>query len=293
MRANKDNVEKIKMLLRNNRQFTVFDIETTGWRAAYGEMITEIGAVKVLDDKIIDYYHQLVNPMKPIPAEITEITGITDEMVRDMPTIQDVLPGFLRYVGDDVVVAHNGTLFDKPFVSHFVEKYKYRRWNNELIDTLQMARDLLPHMKNHKLNLVAEELGISLVNHHRADKDAEANAIIFIALKKMYEKQALEKTKAKDIITPGQETRIVVPTMQNAASDDGIKSISSWKLGKMNRLYVNITEGTVYYDFTTGSWANKNVIGKIDYSSIEDKILNKMCKNNMVDLANEEIRLVG
>ena len=158
-------------------EFVIFDIETTGL-SNNSDKITEIGAVKIKNYKIIDRFSSLVNPEKPIPLKIVELTGITDHMVKNEPTIEKVLPEFLEFVGDLPVVAHNAK-FDTGFI-RAKAKHIGKNFLNTIIDTLPISRWLLPDLKKHKLNNVADYLGVNLKNHHRAVDDAEATAMIFI-----------------------------------------------------------------------------------------------------------------
>lgn len=160
-----------------NQTFIVFDIETTGLSFKH-DMITEIGAVKVMNGEIIDSYSALVNPGRPIPAKIVELTGITDDMVVDKPKIAQILPEFLEFVGDSAVVAHNAS-FDVSFIKAQAEKID-REFDPVVLDTLTLARLLLKDLKRHKLKQVAKYLKkIKLDNHHRAVDDAMATAKIF------------------------------------------------------------------------------------------------------------------
>ncbi|MBQ5709167.1 MAG: PHP domain-containing protein, partial [Anaerotignum sp.] len=157
--------------------FVVFDIETTGL-SRETENITEIGAVKLQDGKIVDRFSTFVNPEKPISDEITKLTGITDEMVADAPVIQDILPEFLSFCGDAVLVAHNAN-FDMGFIRVNAERKCGIEVKNTVLDTLELSRSLLPELNKHKLNLVCDHLGVSLEGHHRAVNDAEATAEVF------------------------------------------------------------------------------------------------------------------
>ncbi len=158
--------------------FVVFDIETTGL-SKETEMITEIGAVKLQNGKIIDRFSTFVNPQKPISEEITKLTGITNEMVADAPKIQEVLPNFLEFARDTILVAHNAS-FDTGFIRVAAERYCNLEVDNTVLDTLELARTLLPQLSKHKLNIICEHLNISLVGHHRAVNDAEATAEMFL-----------------------------------------------------------------------------------------------------------------
>lgn len=158
--------------------FVVFDIETTGL-SKETESITEIGAVKVVDGKIIDRFSTFVNPERPIPTEITKLTGITNEMVADAPVITEILPKFLEFCQDAVLVAHNAN-FDTGFIRLNAERNCGIEVKNTVLDTLELSRALLPELKKHKLDIVCEQLGVSLEGHHRAVNDAEATAEVFL-----------------------------------------------------------------------------------------------------------------
>ena len=158
-------------------KFVVFDIETTGL-SPEKDMITEIGAIKIEDGEIVDQFSQLINPQRIIPEKIIKLTGITNEMVRDKPTIEEVLPEFEDFIEDAVLVAHNAS-FDAGFIrAQFAKMGK--TLNNPILDTLELSRSLYPHLKSHKLNVVAKHLNVNLINHHRAVDDAKATSEIFI-----------------------------------------------------------------------------------------------------------------
>lgn len=158
--------------------FVVFDIETTGL-SKETESITEIGAVKVVDGKIIDRFSTFVNPERPIPTEITKLTGITNEMVADAPVITEILPKFLEFCQDAVLVAHNAN-FDTGFIRLNAERKCGIEVKNTVLDTLELSRALLPELKKHKLDIICEQLGVFLEGHHRAVNDAEATAEVFL-----------------------------------------------------------------------------------------------------------------
>ncbi len=157
--------------------FVVFDLETTGF-SPIKDKIIEIGAVKVEHGKITERFSTFVNPKVPIPFEITKLTSITDQMVLDAPAIETVLPEFLEFVGDAVLVAHNAG-FDVGFIE---QNCRYQEITPDFtyVDTVAMARILLPTLSKYKLNVVANALHISLENHHRAVDDAGATAEIFV-----------------------------------------------------------------------------------------------------------------
>ena len=157
--------------------FVVFDIETTGFSPVNNKII-EIGAVKVSEGQITERFSAFVNPEVPIPFEIEKLTGIQDDMVVGEPTIDVILPQFLNFCGDAVLVAHNAN-FDMSFIMENCDRLSIAH-NFTYVDTVGIARILLPGQAKHTLDAVAKTLGISLENHHRAVDDAEATAEIFV-----------------------------------------------------------------------------------------------------------------
>ncbi len=158
-------------------EFVVFDIETTGFSPVNNRII-EIGAVKVSGGEISDRFSSFVNPDVPIPFEIEKLTGINDSMVMEAPFIEEVLPEFLAFCKDAVLVAHNAN-FDMSFIKENALRQNIRR-QFTYVDTVGIARILLPHQAKHTLDAVAKTMGVSLENHHRAVDDAEATAEIFV-----------------------------------------------------------------------------------------------------------------
>lgn len=159
--------------------FICFDIETTGL-SANRDKITEIGAVKVVNGEITDTFSTFANPGMPIPAKITELTGITDAMVKDAPSQSEAVTAFLEFAGDSVLVAHNAP-FDTSFIRKACENMN-REYNYTSIDTVAISRAILTDIKNCKLDTVAKYLRLGDFNHHRATDDAEMLARIFISL---------------------------------------------------------------------------------------------------------------
>jgi DNA polymerase III epsilon subunit family exonuclease len=162
-------------------EFVVFDLETTGAKAPPCR-ITEIGAYRVQDGMVVAEFQTLVNPEMPIPPFITELTGISNKMVRNAPVFADVAHEFLSFIGDSVLVAHNSG-FDMRFLNYEIGRiFEDYRLANPCLCTVQLSRKLLPDIVNHKLKTVADHYSIDLFNHHRASADAFATAHIFINL---------------------------------------------------------------------------------------------------------------
>lgn len=163
--------------------FIVFDLETTGLNPA-SEEITEIAAVRVVEGEIRDSFQTYVNPHKPIPAEITELTGISDETVADAPDLDKAVPEFLAWAGEGQypLVAHNAG-FDMGFLRTACQRLGIEREFTS-IDTLEMSRLMLPHMHKFKLNILAKELQVGQFEHHRASEDAAVLGRIYVKLLK-------------------------------------------------------------------------------------------------------------
>ena len=157
-------------------EYCVLDIETTGL-SFRTEKITEIGAIKIKNGEIIDTFECFVNPEKPIPYEVIKVTHITDDMVRDAEKIEEVLPKFLEFAGNDVLVAHNAN-FDIGFIRHFAE-LQGLKMDNTYIDTLALARDMFPDYKKFKLGIIADNLGIRVDVAHRALDDVKTLVKVF------------------------------------------------------------------------------------------------------------------
>jgi DNA polymerase-3 subunit alpha (Gram-positive type) len=172
----------VSLLPQYYSEFVSVDLETTGLSPTYNKII-EIGALKIRNEVVVDTFHSLINPNVFIPQKITAITGITNNMVKDSPSIEVVLPKFIKFVGNAPIVAHNSK-FDMGFIKHNAKKMGLKL-ENLVIDTLELARNMFPHLNNHKLNTVAKHLFINLENHHRSMVDSAAAAEIYIKCMKM------------------------------------------------------------------------------------------------------------
>ncbi len=187
-------VDDRKQLVENGKNqsfddpYVVFDIETTGFSPITNHII-EIGAVRVEKGKIVERFSTFVNPDEPIPFRIEQLTGINDSMVLPAPKIEKVLPEFLEFCEGAALVAHNAS-FDVSFISRNAAQLGLP-FSPTVLDTVALARVLLPQLNRYKLDTVAKALNISLENHHRAVDDAEATAEIFVAFLNMLKKRDL------------------------------------------------------------------------------------------------------
>ena len=233
----KDNVAILSADETLDDTFVILDLETTGF-SPISDRIIEIGAIKVTGGEIVDTFSTFVNPKRPIPFKITELTGIADEMVMDAPTIEEVLPKLLSFVSGAVLVAHNAD-FDLRFIQ---QNCRYQEIEAEFvsIDTVVLARILLPSLSRYRLDTVAKALEIPLENHHRAVDDAKATTRIFLKF--------VEMLKQRGVTTLEELNRFGVP------SPDAIRKLPNYhiillaknEIGKLN-LYQLISKSHLTY----------------------------------------------
>ena len=215
----------------------VFDIETTGFSPVTNHII-EIGAVRVEKGQITDRFSTFVNPQVPIPYHIEQLTGINDNMVLSAPVISEVLPKFLEFCGDAVIVAHNAS-FDTSFIRENANRLGLT-YEPTILDTVTLARLLLPNLNRYKLDTVAKELKISLENHHRAVDDAGATAEIFVRFLEMLHARDIHDLGALNALSEmSAETIMKLPTYH-------IIILAKNDLGRIN-LYRLVSESCLNY----------------------------------------------
>lgn len=236
-------VDDLKNLVINpkgqdlNTEYIVFDIETTGLSQKKNKII-EIGAVKVKDGEEIDRFSEFINPEEPIPYSIEQLTSITDEMVMHAPTVDVILPKFLEFCGDDIVVAHNAA-FDTGFIKKNAKDLGMK-FDNTIMDTMTLSHVLLPELGKFTLDRVCKALNVKNEHHHRAVDDANATAKIFVKLYEMLVERGVKTVE--DVNELG------------SASDDTIKKgrtyhgiiLAKNEIGRVN-LYRLISEAHVRY----------------------------------------------
>ena len=169
--------------------YCVLDLETTGF-SFRTEKITEVGIMKVKNGEVIDEFSCFVNPEKPIPQRVVEVTNITDDMVKDAETIDKVMPKVLEFVGDSVLVAHNAD-FDIGFLKYNANQLGLSL-DNTYLDTLRLAKDLFPDFKKYKLGKIAEYLGIKVEVAHRALDDVDTTVKVLNVMLKMLKEKGVE-----------------------------------------------------------------------------------------------------
>lgn len=188
-------VDDLKDIITNSKRqslddtYVVFDLETTGFSPEKDKII-EIGAVKVTGGAITERFSTFVNPEVPIPFRIEELTSIKDDMVIDAPKIEEILPKFMEFCKDAIMVAHNAD-FDMSFIAKNCQRQELP-CDFTIIDTVALARILLPNLNRFKLDTVAKALGIALNHHHRAVDDAACTAEIFVKFIQMLKDRGME-----------------------------------------------------------------------------------------------------
>lgn len=178
-------------MMNDETEYIVFDTETTGLNAAENTLI-EIAAVKMKGMEIIEEWTTLIDPEVEISAKITELTGITNDMVKGQPKLAEALPKFREFVQDAVLVAHNAE-FDLGFISVCASRIGMPEWNNPVMDTLPLARKLYPSEKNYKLKTLTHKFSVDLINAHRALDDTVATARVFQFMLKDLKERGIEQ----------------------------------------------------------------------------------------------------
>ena len=179
-----------------NSEYVVFDTETTGFNAGGADQMIEIGAVKIKDGEITGRFDELIDPKRHIPDKITELTCITDEMVKGKDDEETVTKRFIEWVGNLPMVAHNAK-FDISFIEMAMKKYNLGEFKNTVIDTLELSRTLDQGYARHSLSALVKRYNVPWEEdaHHRADYDAEGTAYVFAKMLKKLESQKFEKIK--------------------------------------------------------------------------------------------------
>lgn len=206
--------------------YVVFDVETTGLSAVY-DTIIELAAVKVENGEIVDRFERFANPHHPLSQTTIDLTGITDDMVKNAPEVEEVLKDFKAWMGDAILVAHNAS-FDMGFLNQGFKRIDIEKAPNPVIDTLELARFLFPNFKNHRLNTLCKHLNIELTQHHRAIYDAEATGyLMWKLLKDAFEKEIVNHKQLNQHMGEGnayQRSRPFHVTLL-AKNEVGLKNI--------------------------------------------------------------------
>ena len=287
--------EKGESLLKNFSSYTVIDIETTGLDPRFDEII-ELGAIRVRNGVESDCFEQLVKPERPIDDFITELTGITNEMLATAPDIETVLPDFLQFINDDIVVGHNVN-FDINFIYDTSLYYLKKPFTNSFVDVMRLSRRLFPDLSNHKLNTVSDYLKADSPSH-RGISDCITTMQCYELIKKYAENHNIDidripkytpSTKAKDIIaeSSGFDTDhplygkvcVFTGTLEKMVRKDAMQIVAN--LGGINE--DNVTKRTNYL-----------ILGNNDYcSTIKDGKSNKQKKAEKLILSGQDLQIIS
>lgn len=268
--------------LLNTSEFVVLDIETTGFSSKTMAKITEIGAIKIRNGKIVDEFSTFINPEVKIKKEISDITGITNEMVKDAPTIDKVLPNFRIFIGNALIIAHNAIFdWDRFLLPNFKDMCIFPK--NDVIDTMNISKITFPEKgTKHNLADLCNRLNIETDGHHRAINDVK---MTYKALLKLIE---INKDKI-----PKGTINYVKPLDSNDFTGKIIK-VNTWikttSKGKVthSRQYVTLAMekvyGSVFFDNLTKRWHNKDFDKEINLNQVQEKVLNFLKLENIDEL---------
>lgn len=286
--------DKGKSLLEIPSNYTIIDIETTGLDSSFDDII-ELGAIRIRNNEIVKIYNSLIQPYYEIDKYIESLTGITNEMVADAPTIDKKINEFIDFLGDDVLVGHNIN-FDINFIYDKAIEFYKRPITNDFVDTLRLSKWCIKDTPDYKLSTLANRFSIDTANEHRASVDCiityellknlkiiiDNNPNIFDSLKKSY------TLKAKDIHANIEQinsdnpfyNKVVVftGTLENFLRKDAMQIVAN--LGGINA--DNVTKKTNYL-----------VLGNTDYSRVKDGKSNKQKKAETLKLKGQEIEIIS
>lgn len=278
---NQEKINKMKSVLVSSNEFVVLDIETTGLSPLKGGRIIEIGAVKIVNEEIVDTFSQLIYPEMKIYKKIIDITGITNEMLSDKPVFREVLPKFYKFIGNTTVVAHNSGFDWDRFLLFYFSKVGIIP-TNQVVDTLLLSRELFPNASSHKLEDICRELGIVLSNAHRAENDAIATSKLFLEIRKLCLKDFnAEQSEQTDLFNMTAIEREEPNKLQSPKNNFVIKRIAYWekqvsKKKRYERIYVTLDIGVAYFDIPTRTWGIDKCEHPVDLKVISGRTVEEL-----------------
>ena len=290
--------QKGNSLIDFPKDYIIFDLETTGLDPDFNEII-EIGAIKYRNMEPIEQFHSFIKPDNVIDDFITELTGITNDMVKNAPKINYVLPLFINFISDDILIGHNVN-FDINFVYDEMLRYEFGYLNNNFVDTLRMSRKLLPDLRHHRLNDLAEYFDIDTNGHHRAMKDVEITNKVYIKLKElmlsMYNNiDELKKTYKSHSIKYSDIKANITDIDKDSPFFNKYVTITG-TLEKMQRkeaMQVIANLGGICQDGVNKD-TNYLVLGNNDYNSrLRGKKSNKLIKAENLKIKGKDIEIIS
>lgn len=286
------NLINMLSLLNNINKLVFIDIETTGYSPMKGSRIIEIGAVKYENGEVVDTYEQLINPEQKIPTKITEVTGISNEMVKNAPIIGEVFFDFYDFINGCTVVIQNKSFDWDRFLVYYFKLFACK-FSDNVIDTIELSKCLFKKEKKHNLEALCERLVVVNDNSHRALSDAKATGECFYKI--LNYKNELEKIKneIEDISQLSLLEQNPVSELETNIEKLCVRSVNYWerkitpkKIDK--RIYVHINDkrlyGTIYFDVCKRIWYNKDFPSYLDFKYIENLVLKFLNLQNIDDL---------
>lgn len=259
-------------IVKRYDDFVVVDLETSHFHPEKGAMIIEIGAVRIKGDKIIDEFSSLIDPERKITSKITEITGITNEMLIGQPTYREVLPSFYEFCKNSVIVAHNSMFDWDRFLLHFFKKVGIYP-NNPVVDTLRLSKKYFPkNPKGYSLSEICNLIGIKNENSHRAVSDARVTAEILLYMKRNFISPPDNQLTLGEVVNSGTPE-----ILENKPIKQNVRKIAYWekqvtKNKMMQRAYITLDKAVVFFDIPTQSWEVKSSNGPIDFNQVETDV---------------------
>lgn len=280
-------------LLEFPDSYVVIDLETTGFDPSYDDIL-EMAALRVVNGVAEDTFSSLVNPGCPIDEYITDLTGITDDMVKDAPPLQDVLPRFLAFVGNDIIIGHN-VGFDIRFIYDICELAKIQPFSNDYVDTMRLSRTLFKEEKHHRLSDLAKRFSVGVSVEHRALEDVEQTYKCYCYMKDYVADHGIilkarpgSQWKAKDITASTSDYDEQSPLFGKAFVFTGTLD----KMPRREAMQLVVDHGGVCHD-TVKRDTNFLVLGANDYSKLNGTKSNKQKKAEQLRLAGNDIEIIS
>lgn len=286
--------EKGKLIREWIDSYVVIDIETTGLTPLYDEII-EFAAIKIKNNSIIDSYSTLVKPSQPISSFITSLTGITNEMLENAPKLENIMNNIISFITDSTIIGHNVS-FDINFLYDNLFELSAKKLTNNYMDTLYLARKIIPNMDNHKLSTLKEYFNISTENSHRAYDDAYACYITYESLRKLAKENNISISKS-NYNSKKLSSKDIVPSIDNYDENNiffgkNICFTGTLKITRKEAMQIIANLGGIPVD-----GVNKKtdflVVGLQDYAKVRDGKSNKQLKAEELILKGHNIQILS
>lgn len=281
--------KKMHELLSKGDSFAVVDIETTGLSPLKGGKIIEIAGVMLHNGEIVSQFHELINPEMKIGPKTTKLTKITNEMVEGKRKIHQVLPEFYKWLGNVPFIAHNAIFDWNRFLLFELGRVGINA-TNPVICSAALSKFYLADLGKHGLQEVCDACSVTLTDHHRALDDTLALAKVI----QLFKKEIVPAINKKENLSFEKEVEQISLLEPVKREEFKVKRVSYWekqvtKSKVFKRLYVMLDIGSVYYDYLSESWFNKDVSCTLDFSEIEERVLRYVRKSDLCDLMESQV----